>query len=70
MKSKIIFALVAIIGVVGLASMGVCGDAPVAHFPQEIFEFEPVLGGSEVMHDFVVQNKGSAELKIEKVKTG
>ncbi len=75
MRVKTIVALVAMIGVLGFASMGVCEDAkpasaPVAYFPSKIFEFEPVLGGKEVVHDFVVQNKGDAELKIEKVKTG
>ncbi len=84
MRLKTIFALVALIGAMGFASMGVCGDppakstpavagaersGPVAYFPAKMFEFESVLAGKEIVHDFVVRNKGDAELKIEKVKT-
>ena len=42
---------------------------PVAHVPALRYEFAPVMEGKEVMHDFVVQNKGSALLEIQKVKT-
>jgi hypothetical protein len=42
---------------------------PIAHLPALRYEFEPVLEGSQVTHDFVVQNKGSAPLEIQKVKT-
>jgi hypothetical protein len=42
---------------------------PLAHLPALRYEFEPVLEGRQVTHDFVVQNKGSATLEIQKVKT-
>ena len=42
---------------------------PLAHLPTLRYEFEPVLEGRQVTHDFVVQNKGSATLEIQKVKT-
>ena len=42
---------------------------PMAHVPALRYEFAPVMEGKEVMHDFVVQNKGSAPLEIQKVKT-
>ncbi|MCP4691395.1 MAG: DUF1573 domain-containing protein [Desulfobacterales bacterium] len=80
MKARTIIALIAAVGVLGWASMAICADAPTGaakdatgpavYFPAKIFEFQPVLGGKEVVHDFVVRNKGDAELKIEKVKTG
>ncbi len=31
--------------------------------------FSPVVEGTQVVHDFIVQNKGNAALIIEKVKT-
>ena len=34
------------------------------------YEFEPVLEGATVSHDYVIQNKGTAELIINSVKTG
>jgi hypothetical protein len=42
---------------------------PLAHLPALRYEFEPVMEGREVTHDFVVQNKGSATLEIQKVRT-
>ena len=43
---------------------------PNAFFPATSWEFSPVLDGTKVMHEFVIQNKGNAPLKVEKVKTG
>ena len=43
---------------------------PNAAVPDNSHEFEPVLDGTQIVHDFVVLNKGSADLEIEKVETG
>ena len=43
---------------------------PSAFFPETTYEFSPVLDGTEVVHDFVIQNKGNATLKVNQVKTG
>ncbi len=44
---------------------------PIASAPESRFEHHPaVLEGEEVSHDYIIQNKGTAELIIEKVKTG
>ncbi len=50
-------------------------DAPQSDKPQifvsePTYKFEQVLEGTEVLHDFVVQNKGTAKLIIKKVKPG
>jgi hypothetical protein len=42
---------------------------PLAHLPALRYEFAPVMEGQEITHDFVVQNKGSATLEIQKVRT-
>lgn len=42
---------------------------PLAHLPKQRHEFTPVMEGKEVVHDFILQNKGSAPLEIQKVKT-
>jgi hypothetical protein len=53
------------------AGFGAQDDArPAAVFPQTLYEFSPVLDGAKVVHEFVVQNKGTATLNIERVKTG
>lgn len=43
--------------------------APIAHFSESTHEFEPVVEGIKVIHDFVIQNNGGAVLKIDKVGT-
>lgn len=44
--------------------------APAVFLPEEKYEFQPVAEGVEVVHDFVVQNKGTADLEILAVKPG
>ena len=43
---------------------------PNSFFPHDRYDFKSALEGEEVVHDFIVQNKGTAPLVIEKVKTG
>ncbi len=45
-------------------------ETPSVLFPAKRYMFAPVLDGSEIIHDYVVQNKGAATLEIERVKTG
>ncbi len=44
--------------------------SPLVFFPQPKFEFPEVLEGNKVTHDFVIMNKGTDILKVEKVKSG
>jgi hypothetical protein len=43
---------------------------PSAFLPVTKWEFNPIVEGEEVIHDFVIQNKGDALLNVSKVKTG
>ena len=43
---------------------------PSACLPVDNYEFDPVVEGNEINHQFIIQNKGTAPLTIEKVKTG
>jgi len=45
-------------------------NSPNAYLPAYRYEFTPVLEGTEVLHAFVIQNKGNAPLKIIKDETG
>ncbi len=52
----------------------VLADSQSANFPsalvvEEVFEFNSVLEGTEVMHDFIIQNKGTVPLEIQNVET-
>jgi hypothetical protein len=44
--------------------------SPSAFVPESRYTFPTVIDGTEVTHDFIIQNKGDAPLVIEKVKTG
>ncbi len=43
---------------------------PCAFLPADSYEFAPVVDGAIIMHDYVIQNRGNAPLKILKVKGG
>ena len=43
---------------------------PSAYLPVDNYEFDPVIEGAEIDHQFIIQNKGTAPLNIENVKTG
>ena len=62
-----------VVGLMSLASVGFGAQddsGPSAFFPQTLYKFSPALDGTKVEHEFVVQNKGTATLIIERVKTG
>jgi hypothetical protein len=43
---------------------------PLAVVSAPTFTFEPVWDGEVVEHDFIIQNRGTADLEIQKVNTG
>jgi hypothetical protein len=50
--------------------VAVSEGGPSIQLPETTFDFGEAIEGSEVAHDFVVKNTGSAELKIEQVRPG
>ena len=45
-------------------------DTPAAVVPKLHHEFEPVVDGTEITHDFTIKNTGKGPLLIQQVKTG
>lgn len=41
---------------------------PKAVFPKLKYEFEPVLEGVEITHDFIIENHGDAPLVIKNIR--
>ena len=41
---------------------------PKAVFPRLTYEFDPVYEGTEITHDFVVENSGEAPLVIKSIR--
>ncbi|SPD75311.1 conserved exported hypothetical protein [uncultured Desulfobacterium sp.] len=54
----------------GIIRQALGDDAPVAVAKISQFQFEPVVEGTVITHDFHIENTGNAPLKIERVKTG
>jgi len=44
--------------------------APSMFFPAPHFEFDQMVDGTELTHDFIIMNKGTDTLQVQKVKTG
>jgi hypothetical protein len=72
MKLKIIIVLVFAIFLAGNAIGAEVSPpaSPAAFIAQPAYTFEPVADGTQVMHDYVIQNRGTKTLEIQKVKTG
>jgi hypothetical protein len=53
---------------------GLAADAPprgpVAHLPEAVFEFQPVVEGTPLVHEFSLRNQGDAPLEIIDLKSG
>ena len=74
MKLKSVFASVSAICVLFLATPCLSVESesqgsPSAYFAADQYEFDQVLEGAEVIHDLVVQNKGTAPLEVKGVGT-
>ncbi len=68
---------IAILGVVGMLlapGFGSAADAPTgtpsAFLSESVYEFQPVVEGSEVVHGFKIENRGDAPLEIIDIKSG
>ncbi len=73
MKLKIIFfaALFLLISQTGFSEEKTATTAaPSAHVQAASYKFEKVVEGTELLHDFIIVNKGDAPLDITKVKPG
>jgi len=60
--------LVLMPGVV-LAQNTDASGTPAIHVPEPAFQFDTVVSGRDVTHDYLLQNRGTAPLKISRVKT-
>lgn len=70
-KMMLAFILVLLLPQAGLSAEPAReGAKPSAIVPESTYEFDEVVDGSQVIHDFIIQNKGDAPLDITKVKPG
>ena len=45
-------------------------EKPGAVLPELKYEFDPVVDGTQITHDFVIKNTGNGPLAVHNVKTG
>jgi hypothetical protein len=57
--------LIPVFGMAQTASQG-----PVAALLEGTYEFQPVVEGSTVTHEFILKNRGDKELSILDIKSG
>ena len=63
--------LIVSVAVIGfLAPAHAANGAPMAVVEQSVFDFGSVYAGNDVIHEFIIQNKGDADLEVTDVKTG
>ena len=71
---KFYFLLIAVLFIgIPVSTLGDSQEAtnvPSAYFQETAFTFQPAVAGTDVSHTYVVQNKGTATLEIQKVHTG
>ncbi|MBC8432907.1 MAG: hypothetical protein H8D96_13435 [Desulfobacterales bacterium] len=53
-----------------VAAENIAKTAPKAVLTKRVFTFKPVVEGTTVTHDFILQNKGTPPLVIKKISTG
>jgi len=52
------------------ASASTAAEQPAIESPALKYEFEPVVDGTHINHDFIIRNTGNGDLAISQVKTG
>jgi hypothetical protein len=65
-----ILIITIIIGLGMLTSVHANPDRPVAVAESGSYDFGTALDGSPIIHDYIIKNTGSANLEIQKVKSG
>ena len=66
----LLFGCTVLAGSIACSSASADSGQPVAVLPEVQYEFNPVPDGTQIQHGFIIQNKGTAVLNIEKVRTG
>lgn len=63
--------LLSVFALMGFQASALADEAaPVAVVENSTFDFGAVYEGVDVVHDFIIQNKGTADLEVTDVKTG
>jgi hypothetical protein len=69
-KLLVVFAVAFFAAGSSLAAEKISPVLPSAFIAEAVYEFETVADGTQVIHDYLIQNKGDGTLEIQKVNTG
>ncbi len=74
MQKALAMAILSVVGMLLAPGFGSADDAPTgtpsAFLAESVYEFQPVVEGSEVVHGFTIENRGDAPLEIIDIKSG
>ena len=70
LRTLFLLALICLFPNLGQTATSASPTGPKAYLSENVFEFQPVVEGTEVVHEFVLFNKGDAPLDIMNVKSG
>ena len=73
MHKKALFILI-LAGIVPATLFSLAADSrsnePIAYMQERIYRFEPVVEGTTVIHEFILQNRGHEYLDIQEITSG
>ena len=70
LRTLFLLTLICLSPVIGHADTADSRTGPKAYLPDQLFAFQPVVEGTDVVHEFVIFNQGDEPLNILKVKSG
>lgn len=70
LRALLVFTMICLSTNLGHTATTDAKAGPKVYLPENIYEFEPAVEGTAVVHDFVLFNKGDAPLDILNVKSG
>jgi hypothetical protein len=66
----VMFAVAIFLAGIPIGAESQTSASPSAAVANPVYQFAPVFEGTQVTHDYIIQNKGSETLEIQKVKPG
>ncbi len=70
LRALLLFTMICLSPTLGHTATTDSQTGPKAYLPENVYEFQPAIEGTEVVHEFVLFNKGDAPLDIMNVKSG
>lgn len=70
LRALLLFTMICLSPNLGHAAATDSQPGPKAYLHENVYEFQPAIEGTEVVHEFVLFNKGDAPLDIMNVKSG